>query len=174
VVIHGVPIGPFSMDDGLSLLKEEIETFNPDLKLLKNPVWLSSQENRQIKRHASILIAVENAEQAQLAIEKRLCVAGNWLIAQKYKGSTVQTQCQNCQKFGHSTRACVSKSVCQICAGWHNTKQHRCNICNTQSQLCPHSILKCSNCGEDHTADSSLCEFKIKKQTQKSKQSQNS
>jgi len=61
------------MNKGLALLKEEIETYNPDLKLLKNPIWISSQENR----HASILIAVENAKQAQLAIEKRLCIAGN-------------------------------------------------------------------------------------------------
>ena len=65
------------MDEGLSLLKEEIETYNPDLKLLKNPIWLSLQENRQANRHVSILIAVENAKQAQLAIEKRLCIAGN-------------------------------------------------------------------------------------------------
>ena len=35
VVVHGIPVEPFSMDEGLSLLKEEIETFNPGLKLLK-------------------------------------------------------------------------------------------------------------------------------------------
>ena len=65
------------MDEGLSLLKEEIETYNPGLKLLKKPIWLSSQENRQVNKHASILIAVENAKQAQFAIEQRLCIAGN-------------------------------------------------------------------------------------------------
>ena len=37
LVIHGVSIASFSMDDGLFLLKEEIETFNPEIKLLKNP-----------------------------------------------------------------------------------------------------------------------------------------
>jgi len=63
-VVHGVPIEPFSMDEGLSLLKEEIETYNPELKLLKKPIWLSSQDRRQVNKHASILIAVENAKQA--------------------------------------------------------------------------------------------------------------
>jgi len=77
VVIHGISIRSFSMDEGLSLLKDEIEIFNPGLKLLKNPIWISSQENRQAKRHASILIAVESAKQAELAIEKRLCIAEN-------------------------------------------------------------------------------------------------
>ena len=73
------------MNEDLSLLKDEIEIFNPDLKLLKNSIWISSQENRQAKRHASIFIAVENAKQAELAIEKRFCIAGNWLIAEKCK-----------------------------------------------------------------------------------------
>ena len=50
------------MDDGLYLLKKEIETFNPEVKLLKNPRWLTLKENRQNKRHASITIIVENAE----------------------------------------------------------------------------------------------------------------
>ncbi len=149
------------MDDGMFLLKEEIETFNPGLKLLKRPIWLSSQENRQVNRHASILIAVENAKQAQLAIEKRLCIAGNWLIAEKCIENIYQKQCQNCQKFGHVTRLCTTQSICQICAEKHNTYQHKCNICNIQGQICPHSILKCGNCGEDHMANSDICEFKI-------------
>ena len=46
LVVHGIPITPFSMDDGLFLLKEEIETFNPEVKLRKNPRWLSLEENR--------------------------------------------------------------------------------------------------------------------------------
>ena len=42
IVIYRVLIRSFSMDNGLSILKEEIETYNPDLKLLKNSIWLSS------------------------------------------------------------------------------------------------------------------------------------
>ena len=38
VVVHGIPVEPFSMDEGLSLLKEEIETFNPEIKLLKKSI----------------------------------------------------------------------------------------------------------------------------------------
>ena len=41
IVVHEVPIEPFSMNEGLSLLKKEIETYNPDIKLLKKPIWLS-------------------------------------------------------------------------------------------------------------------------------------
>jgi chemotaxis protein histidine kinase CheA len=172
VVVYGVPVRPFSMDEGLSLLKNEIETFNPGLKLLKNPIWLSSQENRQINRHATILIAVENAKQAQTAIENRLCIAGNWLIAEKCQNLLFKKQCLNCQRFDHSTRACFAQSICQICAEEHNTSQHNCNICNIQGQICPHAILKCSNCGENHSANSNTCEFKTSIENKTTKYSQ--
>src|SRR6266487_2586669 len=172
VVVHGVLIRSFSMDEDLSLLKDEIEIFNPDLKLLKNPIWLSSQENRQAKRHASILIAVENAKQAQTAIENRLCIAGNWLIAEKCQNFLFKKQCLNCQKFDHSTRVCFAQAICQICAEEHKTSQHNCNICNIQGQICPHANLKCSNCGENHTANNNTCEFKISIENKTTKYSQ--
>ena len=161
------------MDDGLSILKEEIETYNPGLKLLKKPIWLSSQENRQIKKHASVLIAVENAKQAQLAIEKRLCIAGNWLITEKCKENIVHKQCQNCQKYGHSTRACFAQSVCQFCAEMHKTFKHKYNKCNTQGQACPHTALKYSNYGENHIASSNICIFKTHPEKRSYKHAQN-
>ena len=148
------------MDEELSILKEEIETYNSGLKLLKKPIWISSEENRQKKKHASIIIAVENAEQAQIALEKRLCIAGNWLIAEKCKQNSQQIQCQNCQRFGHATRACFAQSNCQICAEQHKTFEHKCNICNIQGKTCSHSAIKCKNCGENHMTNSDICGFK--------------
>ena len=62
IVIHGVPIELFSTDEGLDMLKNEIETFNPQLKLIKKPSWLIFKENRQAKMHASIVITVENVK----------------------------------------------------------------------------------------------------------------
>ena len=161
------------MNEDFSLLKDEIEIFNSDLKLLKNSTWLSSQENRQINKHATILIAVEDAKQAQTAIENRLCIAGNWLIAEKCQNFLFKKQCLNCQRFDHSTKACFAQSICQICAEEHNTSQHNCNICNTQDQICSHTILKCSNCGENHTANSNTCEFKTSIENKSTKYSQN-
>jgi hypothetical protein len=159
IVIHGVPIEPFSNDDGLLVLQHEIEDYNPGLKLLKKPVWLCSEEKRQVKKHASVLVVVQNAEQANTALKKKLCIAGNWLLADKYRESTAQTQCQKCQRFGHSTRACIAQNVCQICAEKHATLQHKCNICNIQGKECPHSALKCANCREEHKANSTICGY---------------
>jgi len=74
IVVHGVPIQPFSTDEGLNMLQNEIETFNPQLKLMKKPAWLYSKENRQVKMHTSIVIAVENASQAEYALHRKLCI----------------------------------------------------------------------------------------------------
>ena len=153
--------------------RDEIETFNSGLKLLKNPIWIFSQENKQAKRHAFILIAVESTKQAELAIEKRLCIAENWLIAEKCKENKIQIQCQNCQKYNHATRNCFAQSVCQICAKQHKTSQHKCNICEVFGQICSYSILKCSNCGEDHKINNSTCLFKTNPEKRSYKYAQN-
>ena len=50
---------------------------------------------------------------------------------------------------------CFAQSICQICAKKHKTNEHNCNICNIKGQECPHSALKCSNCGE--SLDSCQC-----------------
>ena len=60
LVIHEIPITLFLINNKLYLLKKEIETFNPEVKLLKNPRWLFLEENRQSKKHASIIIIIEN------------------------------------------------------------------------------------------------------------------
>ena len=78
-MVHEVSIGFFSVDEDLDMLKNEIETFNPQLKLMKKPAWLIFKENKQHKMHASIVIAVENAKQANFALYNKLCIAGLWL-----------------------------------------------------------------------------------------------
>jgi hypothetical protein len=168
IVVHGVPVRPFSTSDGLTVLRNEIETFNPYLKLLRDPNWLSSEENRQAKRHASIVFAVDNEEQAKKAIKNQLYIAGLQLVAESYKQANEKTQCQKCQKLGHSTRSCLGQEYCQICAEKHHTRQHKCLICQTIEVECPHSKLKCRNCGENHKANSQVCSIWNKLSAQES------
>jgi len=105
-----VSVQSFSTNDDMFLLKEKIETFNPGLKLMRNPGWLSSEKNRQKKLHESIVFAVNDAEQAKKAVQKMLYIAGSQLAAEQYKSADVKTQCQKCQKFGHATRHCVNQN----------------------------------------------------------------
>lgn len=59
-------------------------------------------------------------------------------------------QCTNCQEFGHTKAYCKLPSICVRCSDVHRTAD------------CPHpktdsSIKKCSNCGENHTANYRGC-----------------
>ena len=46
LVIYKILITLFLINDELYLLKKEIKTFNPEVKLLKNSRWLTLKENR--------------------------------------------------------------------------------------------------------------------------------
>lgn len=59
-------------------------------------------------------------------------------------------QCQNCQEFGHTKSFCKLPAVCVRCGDVHRSSE------------CPHpktevSCKKCSNCGENHTANYRGC-----------------
>lgn len=63
-------------------------------------------------------------------------------------------QCTNCQEFGHTKTYCKLPSVCVRCGDIHKTVE------------CPHpksdsSVKKCSNCGENHTANYRGCQVYI-------------
>ena len=47
VVIHGVSTEDFDVDNGLALIREEIETHNSGLRLTGDPIWLTSQTKRR-------------------------------------------------------------------------------------------------------------------------------
>jgi hypothetical protein len=70
-------------------------------------------------------------------------------VEEPYKRSG-PVQCQNCQEFGHTKTYCKLSKVCVGCGGNHN---------NTD---CPNDktnalLKKCSNCGENHTANYRGC-----------------
>ena len=46
IVIHEISIQLFLINEDLEMLKNEIEIFNPQLKLMKKPAWLISKKNK--------------------------------------------------------------------------------------------------------------------------------
>lgn len=59
-------------------------------------------------------------------------------------------QCQNCQEYGHSKSYCKLPAVCVICGDLHKTLECK----NPKDDP---KIKKCSNCGENHTANYRGC-----------------
>src|SRR6266536_1109843 len=148
IVIHTMLIRLFSTDDGLYLLKQEIETFNPGIKLMKTLQWLSSEENRVNKLHKSIIVQLKDQEMTEKIIKFRLFLDRISVKAEKYRHQAIQYH-----KY-------------QIYAEEHPTKAHKYDICNVQNNTCPHSTFKYANYEENHRANSPKCEI-IKKITKK-------
>ena len=69
----------------------------------------------------------------------------------EFISTKLETQCNKCQKFEHTTNTCNALAKCQFCANMHNTHNHKCDMCES-NQICPHIELKCANCDKKHHA----------------------
>lgn len=158
VVIHGVPIADFDNANFGEMVKDEIKTFNHGLNIIGNPYWLTSEEKRPHQFSGSIVVAFATEIEAQRAIRNRLYMAGRSLKVEKQYSVAPTSQCSKCQGFGHLDSRCTRPEKCQICAGNHHTKLHRCTSCPSKGKACVHTLVKCINCGLNHKADDLSCE----------------
>ncbi len=56
IVIHSLKIDIFNMKIEMKYLKIELKKYNFELKLIINLIWLSKDENRARKNHASMIL----------------------------------------------------------------------------------------------------------------------
>jgi hypothetical protein len=56
IVIHSLEINIFNMKIEMKYLRIELEKYNSELKLIINSIWLSKDENRARKNHASTIL----------------------------------------------------------------------------------------------------------------------
>ena len=96
----------FREDEGMSLLKQEIETFNTQAVLVATPRWLLHPSKRQGKAYSSIVLAVQNEAEADILIKKGILVLGRRLKAEKFLNLKPTDQCMKCQGFSHYTIRC--------------------------------------------------------------------
>ena len=155
VVLHGVSTQDFS---DISLLFDEIRTFNKDLNPIGNPYWLTPENKRATQLSGSIVVSFTTEQEALRAIKNRLYIGGISVRAEKYYEIAPTLQCNKCQGFGHLESHCKRGVKCGLCASNHHTSQHPCNICHIKGQKCIHLTPKCANCSENHPSNHKGCE----------------
>jgi hypothetical protein len=158
VALHGVPIADFNTPEGMSLVVDEIQTFNKGLKPIGTPYWLTSAEKRLTQRGGSLAVAFATEEEANRAIRNRLYIAGISVRVEKLYSTAPTTQCHKCQGFGHLENHCKKGPSYRLCGEKHATQQHHCNLCQAKGTRCQHLAPKCANCREPHTANTKSCE----------------
>ncbi len=70
IVIHSLKIEIFNMKTEMKYLRTELEKYNPELKLIINSIWLSKDENRARKNHASTILTFKIEAEAQRHLKK--------------------------------------------------------------------------------------------------------
>jgi len=159
VVAHEISTAIFNIPNGMQLAKEEIETFNKDLKLACLSTWLTSEEIQSQKMHSSVILVFGSNQEVKKALRNRLIIAEVSVKTAVYNVSKSTDQCNKCQQFEHHFAKCQNAAKCQICVQNHNTRQHECYLCSQMKKrtICIHTVLKCSNCQKMHRANSSDC-----------------
>lgn len=76
VAVHGLPTKEFASLEALSLLEEEIATFNKGIKLVGTPYWLTHAEKRVNQPKGSVCLAFSTESEANRAIKNSLYIAG--------------------------------------------------------------------------------------------------
>lgn len=153
LIIHKVPTKPFICEEGLDILKKDIEQYN-NIELLRTPIWLSQEEARLQKNHSSIIIHISDPKLADILIKRKISIAGEPCNIEKFIPKN--TQCEKCQKYGHTKFKCKNNYACKICAGSHDSEAHFCVNCHTKKP-CEHIAIKCINCELPHMANDRRC-----------------
>ena len=119
---------------------------------------LTKLENRINKSYSSIKISLSSKNELKNAIEKDIIIADTNCKTVEFVNTKLETQCNKCQKFEHTTNTCNALAKCQFCPNMHNTYNHKCDMCKS-NQICLHIKLKWANRDKKHHAKDASCEI---------------
>ena len=105
MLVHGVETAIFDHATGMQMIKQEIETFNQNIKLARDPQWLVKPENRIEKIHSSVKISVRSQAEFDQA-RKGLVIAGKMPKTLEFQSLRPTNQCHKCLKYGHISIQC--------------------------------------------------------------------
>ena len=122
-IVHEIEIEAFKTSNEMHQLQKEIEQWN-SIKLIRESMWLTKQENRINKSYSFIKISLSTKNELKNAIEKGMIIAETMCKTIEFISTKFETQCNKCQKFDHATNTCNFSAKCQFCADLHNTYSH--------------------------------------------------
>jgi hypothetical protein len=154
LLVHGIPTS-YSLAD----IGKELTTYNTGLALAQEPRWLSTEERRAGKKASTVVITTTGPKAQDFALLPRLSAFSSTFRLERRLRFGPNTQCCNCQRFGHHTLKCTNAAACRWCSKPHSTGDHTCPTatCPMRGRLCAHSSPLCVNCGGPHEAHSTTC-----------------
>ena len=147
VIIHGLPIREFDIDEGMDLVLEEIKTFNKGLEPIGQPYWATSKEKRDsgLQRAGSVVVAFPTEAQANRAIKNRLLIAGISTKVVKYYTISSTIQCTRYVGYGYLDSIYKKDPKYLLYSEGHITNNYYYSIYKKKSKKYPHVTTKYSN-----------------------------
>jgi hypothetical protein len=123
-------------------------------------------KNKKFKDHCTFIVYFLKKDGIKIAELREIKVLSNirvrWEFYQNRRQGPIQ--CSNCMKFGHGGKNCQLDPRCIRCSEKH--KSIECLLIINQHSMSTRtriadSLLKCANCGQNHTANYSKCTSRI-------------
>ena len=134
-------------------LKLDIEKYNPGVKLANDSKWVFAMHLE--KPFSSVILNINDENELQIVLHE-FNINTNQINTTKFQFKAFM-QCTKCQQFKHESLTCKNTPKCRIYSKNHETKTHKCNVCN-ETKTCVHTSAKCSNCHDNHKTNSHVCE----------------
>ena len=165
--VHGMSLERYLGKGKMELLQREVESSTGiQLKtlprLLKGKNCLRDQQKVRNKRGSAILITVKGRSES-----KHLCAfgfrfGGAVKVVEKYWEAGPSSVCMTCYGIGHKRMgSCGNRPPqCIIYTGPHKVEEHSCRVegyKKGRGKICIHVVVKCVNCGGNHTTNSPRC-----------------
>ena len=159
--------------DGLSKLKEEIQSENEGVIIPTQIRWIGSvsghkdRARNNEKKAGSVVLMVKGRKVAADLIENGFRAAGRRYAAELFEEEGPDSLCSVCCLWGHLARKCPTPTApkCAFCGKGHQTAEHQCkhNGCTAgMGNSCAHIERKCVNCKGNHYASFKGCAEKKK------------
>ena len=176
--ITGIPFYPYANSQE-KLSSFDVETILKQNHIFNNISLASKPRIIKVSPKSDMAIVwidvwdVQSGQNAKLLINRCFNMGNHIATIRGANMNPGVPQCKNCWKWGHSTFSCrIQGAKCAKCNGPHKSEHHRefgwCCKANAKinpprletkkDEPCSHSF-KCSNCKEDHQANSNDCPF---------------
>jgi hypothetical protein len=172
LAVHGIPTDIYpDTEEGMRLLREEIERSNNPVTLAQNPRYMTTAEKRAGKTASSVVIAVRTPDELALLKRRKVLVLFEARRVTEYFTARKTDQCRRCQLYGHHHATCTGPPgpICALCGKEHPTENHNCTECPTRNgKSCSHTKYECRNCVEagipehDHPAFHKQCPTRLR------------
>ena len=176
--ITGIPFFPYANSQE-KLTSDDIEVILKQNHIFNNISLASKLRVIKVSPKSDMSIVwiniwdVQSGKNAKMLINRCFNVSNFIATIRGANMNPGVPQCKNCWKWGYITFSCkIQGAKCVKCNGPHRSKHHQefgwCCKANSKinpprletkkGELCPH-LFKCSNCRDNHQADSNLCLF---------------